>query len=115
MDFIVKYWAQLTVLIGVIGYALKGLFDFRLKKLEIKYSLLFKERLSAVSNFFHLVNILKDETGGLIEGILDGEQIKLSAEFQSIGNQSNTILRTASAKSEDMLYKGLYKGINVFP
>jgi len=76
MDFIVKYWAQLTVLIGVIGYALKGLFDFRLKKLEIKYSLLFKERLSAVSNFFHLVNILKDETGGLIEGILDGEQIR---------------------------------------
>ena len=36
-DFIINYWAQLTVVLGVIGYILKTIFDFRLKNKELRY------------------------------------------------------------------------------
>ncbi len=52
MDFILKYWAQITVLVGVIGYILKGYWDFKIKKLEIKSTLVFKERLKIISKFY---------------------------------------------------------------
>lgn len=35
-EFIINYWAQLTVVLGVIGYVLKTIFDFRLKHKELR-------------------------------------------------------------------------------
>lgn len=36
-DFIVNYWSQLTVLLGVIGYIFKTIFDYKLKVKELKF------------------------------------------------------------------------------
>lgn len=72
MEFIIKYWAQLAVLITAIGYALKGFWDFRVKKLEIKYNLLFKERLESISNFFLLFKQCENSHRELVQQIIDG-------------------------------------------
>ena len=36
-EFIINYWSQLTVVLGVIGYILKTIFDFRLKNKELRF------------------------------------------------------------------------------
>jgi hypothetical protein len=35
-ELIINYWSQLTVLLGVLGYTLKTIFDFRLKSKELR-------------------------------------------------------------------------------
>lgn len=36
-EFIFNYWAQFTVVLGVFGYILKTIFDFRLKNKELRF------------------------------------------------------------------------------
>ena len=36
-QFIVSYWSQLTVLIGLLGYILKTIFDYCLKNKELRF------------------------------------------------------------------------------
>lgn len=36
-EFIINYWSQLTVLLGLIGYILKTVFDFRIKSKELRF------------------------------------------------------------------------------
>ena len=52
MDLILKYWAQITVLIGIISYGLRGYWEFKIKKMEMKSTLVFKERIEIISKFY---------------------------------------------------------------
>ena len=42
--------------------------------------MIFKERLTAVANFFHFANTVKDETAALIENILEQGEINIDEE-----------------------------------
>ncbi len=48
MEFIIKYWAQATVLIFGIGYVIKVILEFYIKKKEIKFNFLHKERAEVI-------------------------------------------------------------------
>jgi len=53
-EFLTKNWAQITVMLGAIGYVLKVFFDFRIKKLEIKFGLLFSQKTTEFQKFIEL-------------------------------------------------------------
>ena len=48
LNFIVEYWSQLTILILAIGFLLKSIFNFYLKKQEIKFDFIHKERAQII-------------------------------------------------------------------
>lgn len=51
IKFITDNWAQIVVVLGALGYIVKVVFDFRLKKFEIKYDLLFKLQTEKIKVF----------------------------------------------------------------
>jgi len=50
--FLKEYWAQLTLLIGAIGYCLKSVLDLFLKRFEIKFSALHENRVEQIKVFY---------------------------------------------------------------
>lgn len=48
MEFIIKYWAQATLFILAIGYVIKVILEFYIKKKEIKFNFLHKERAEVI-------------------------------------------------------------------
>lgn len=36
MNFFIKYWSQIAVIIGLIGYVLKTIFDYRIRNRELR-------------------------------------------------------------------------------
>jgi hypothetical protein len=52
MEFAVKYWAQLTLLLSVIGAIIKISLDYRRKKIETKNSLFFQEKIKHIIAFY---------------------------------------------------------------
>ncbi|MBU7570306.1 MAG: hypothetical protein KAF41_06600 [Flavobacterium sp.] len=36
MDFFIKYWSQIAVIIGLIGYVLKTIFDYKIRNRELR-------------------------------------------------------------------------------
>ena len=51
-EFIIQSWSQLTILLGALGYFLKIIFDFLLKKKEIKFIKLHELRAEKISAIF---------------------------------------------------------------
>ncbi len=51
-EYIAANWSQLSVLLGLIGYILKSIFDFILKKKEIKFIKLHELRAGKISEIF---------------------------------------------------------------
>lgn len=51
VDFLTANWSQITVIIGALGYLLKLIFDFNIRKKEIKFEYLYKEKASSFQDF----------------------------------------------------------------
>ena len=52
ISFLKDYWAQLTLLIGAIGYCVKSILDLFIKRFEIKFSNLHENRLGQIKIFY---------------------------------------------------------------
>lgn len=48
IKFLIEYWSQATVLLFAIGYILRVIFDFYIKKKEIKFNFIHKERAEVI-------------------------------------------------------------------
>jgi|GEM_PF-6221398 len=60
-DFLNKYWSQITVLILAIGYILRTIFNFYLKKAEIKFAFIHKERAEIIREIhLDLIKLTRD-------------------------------------------------------
>ena len=51
-DFIVNYWSQLTVVLGIIGYILKTTFDYRLKNKELRFKYFYELKAKKVIEIY---------------------------------------------------------------
>ncbi|SJZ67604.1 hypothetical protein SAMN04488128_1011150 [Chitinophaga eiseniae] len=51
LDFLSKNWSQITVVIAAIGYLLKVILDFNIRKKEIKFEYLYKEKAGSFQGF----------------------------------------------------------------
>jgi len=51
IDFLSKNWSQITVVIAALGYLLKVVLDFNIRKKEIKFEYLYKEKASSFQEF----------------------------------------------------------------
>lgn len=61
MEFIIKYWAQATLFILGIGYVLKVILEFYIKKKEIKFNFLHKERAEVIKQLhLDIIQISKE-------------------------------------------------------
>lgn len=52
ISFLEKYWAQLTLLIGAIGYCMKSILDLFIRRYEIKFTNLQMNRLEQIKVFY---------------------------------------------------------------
>ena len=52
LKFISQNWAQIAIIIGAVGYFVKVILDFQIKKREIKFSFIYQEKTDAFHNFF---------------------------------------------------------------
>ena len=61
MEFLIKYWAQATVLIFAIGYVIKVILEFYIKKKEIKFNFLHKERAEVIKQLhLYIIEMSKE-------------------------------------------------------
>ncbi len=59
--FLVTYWTQLTILIFAIGYVIKIILDFNIKKREIKFNFIHKERAEIIKQLhFDIIELSKE-------------------------------------------------------
>ncbi|WP_299160915.1 hypothetical protein [uncultured Tenacibaculum sp.] len=59
-DIVIKNWAQITVLLGVLGSVLKVISSWSIKKKEISYSKLQENRLLEIRSFYKSYQTLKN-------------------------------------------------------
>lgn len=52
MQFITNYWAQLTVILGIISYILKTIFDYKLKNKEIRLKYFYDIKSSKIIELY---------------------------------------------------------------
>jgi hypothetical protein len=52
LDFLIKYWSQIAVVVFGLGYIVKLFLQNKYKKIEINHSLFQQNRISTVNNFF---------------------------------------------------------------
>lgn len=55
MNFIINYWAQLTVVLGVFGYIFKIVFDYKLKKKEIRLKYFYELKSAKIIELYNKV------------------------------------------------------------
>lgn len=61
LEYLIKYWSQVTVVIFAIGYLLKVIFEFKIKKEEIKFDFIHKERAAVIKQLhLDLTHLSKD-------------------------------------------------------
>lgn len=110
LDFLSKNWSQITVVIAAIGYLLKVILDFNIRKKEIKFEYLYKEKASAFQGFLICYqNFKKLLTQEAYQYKLNSKSF---SEFETTMNNSkedleeklNILLMYCSDKEKESLY-----------
>lgn len=114
MDFIVKYWSQIAVLIGAVGYLVKIPLDYSIKRREQGFNHQMTEQTRAISKFmtsFQAVSMnVKDMAISYLHenhtevNSLKGRTLALVHEFQL----SYSLLRLCLSKNEINLYHKIF-------
>jgi len=55
MEFITNYWSQLTVILGLIGYILKSIFDYRIKNKELRTKYFYELKASKLIDLHSII------------------------------------------------------------
>lgn len=55
MSFIINYWAQLTVILGIVGYILKTIFDYKLKEKEIRTKYFYELKSAKIIELYNKI------------------------------------------------------------
>lgn len=85
-EVFIKYWAQIAVLLAIIGYILQAIFNYRLKKKEIFFSLYAKSKIDAYTNFIELYYKASDtliEVIGKFDNTPDSSHIPVVKQIQA--------------------------------
>jgi hypothetical protein len=51
-DFFATYGAYITILLGIIGYFIKRVYDLKSKKIEVSYTFFQQNKINAITKFF---------------------------------------------------------------
>ena len=97
-DILTTYWAQTVLLMAVLGFLLKRIFDLRTKKIEVKQSLFQQNRNTAIIRFIDTY-------------------IELQSLYRQILSQTfdnNTIGNTDFYKLAEEKYEQLYSSFFYF-
>jgi len=54
-----NYWSQILLLLTAIGFVIKMIFNFILKKKEINHEIIYKHRINALNRFFNIYSEVK--------------------------------------------------------
>lgn len=103
-QLIQNYWAQITILIGAIGYLVKGVLDQKFKRKEIWYSLYSQKKMDYLLTFFNLYQKIESDLVGIISVYktvkkvhpLDEDEyevniMKLTLLFKELGSTLNNL------------------------
>jgi hypothetical protein len=60
IEFLSKNWSQIAVIIGALGYFIKVILDFNIRKREIKFEYVYAVKASAFQDFFTCYMEFKD-------------------------------------------------------
>jgi hypothetical protein len=111
LDFIVKSWSQIVILIGALGYILKIILDFTVKKKEIKYAYVYTEKARAFKEFtlsYQKLNESLIETAFQFKyentGFGDFE-MRINGLHKELNNNINVLYIYCSEKEKEQLYR----------
>lgn len=95
MDIIIKYWAQICLLITItsvsLGYLIKIFLNWRIKRLEIKYQSLHKHKIVEIKEFLTSFLNTKSSIDRYVNQILFGEHD--NTIFTEIRTEINACLK----------------------
>jgi hypothetical protein len=74
MEIITNYWAQITVVLGMLGYILKSTFDYRIKNMELKFKHFYEIKSNKILDLYS--KIVE------IQMIIDRKKIGESSSFE---------------------------------
>src|SRR5688572_28257098 len=60
-DILFKYWAQILLFLGIIGYFIRIFLEHRFKRREISYGVFAKAKLDALSKFLETYELAQSE------------------------------------------------------
>lgn len=110
IDVLSKNWSQITVIIAAVGYLLKVILDFNIRKKEIKFEYLYKEKASAFQDF---LICYQDFRAALTQEAFRFKYNNIPfSEFETSMNKSkkelenklNFLLMYCSSKEKERLY-----------
>ncbi len=52
IDNVIRFWSQITVVIGAFGIFLKIIFDYKVRQKEIKYSSLYENKILEIKSYY---------------------------------------------------------------
>ena len=119
MEYIVLYWAQITLIIGAIAtpitYLIKRSFDLQDKKSEIKSSLFQKQKVKSITGFLNIYGELEIfyktsvgpniQNGHVNKHNFDMHFNKIMSRFQGSYNKLFIYLDIEELKPFETLYK----------
>lgn len=88
MDFIVNYWAQLTVILGIIGYIMKIVLDYRMRNKELKFKHFYELKSNKIMELYSkiveiqiIIDRRKKDSQGSFESNIFKNRIELDRYY----------------------------------
>ncbi len=72
INYIIDYWAQIVILIAVVGYILKINLDYNFKRKEISYTLYAQKKMDYILEYLRLSYTVESKTLGIISVLKRG-------------------------------------------
>ena len=109
-EFLSKNWSQITVVLTALGAVIKIIFDFQIRKKEIKFEYLFKEKASSFQDFMICLQNFKTQL--IKEAYIHKYGSSTFSEFETTMDKSrkeleskiNLLLIYCSHKEKESLY-----------
>jgi hypothetical protein len=111
LKFLSDNWAQIVVVIGAIGYIIKTILDFQVKKKEIRFAYIYQEKSGAFHQFFlsyqDFISIVVTQSFRLKAGAITYQEFDsmVSEQRKAIMKNIDALYIYCSKKEIDLLYK----------
>lgn len=111
LKFLSNNWSEIAVIIGAIGYIIKIILNFQVKKKEIRFAYIYQEKSSAFHRFFlsyqNLIDVLVTQSYRLKSGLMSFQEFDsmISTERKAILKNIDNIYMYCSKKEIELLFK----------
>jgi hypothetical protein len=115
IEFITKYWAQITILMAALGYLLKVFLDYKFRKKEIWHTIYIQKKIDYTLKYWEQYYKVESDTLGIISlcktsGIdpmqyQDTDVLALTNTYKSAGQTFSQLKLFVTKKEWNILHR----------